>query len=80
MIQFDVKDDDANLVGSVMAQVGQSNYSMPINNLINGQTYSFSVCAVNRDGEGAEAVSPNAVPSGLPDAPAGLTTTNSAAN
>ncbi len=76
LIQFDVKDGDSNLVGSVMAVLGQSNYSMPINNLINGQTYTFSVCAVNRDGAGAEAVSPDAIPSGLPDAPSGLTLTN----
>jgi len=33
LIQFDVKDGNDNLVGSVMAHVGQSNYSMPINNL-----------------------------------------------
>jgi hypothetical protein len=76
VIQFDVTDGDANLVGSVMAVVGQPNYSMPISNLINGQTYAFSVCAVNRDGQGAEALSPNAVPSGLPDAPSGMTLTN----
>ena len=69
LIQFNVKDGNGNLVGSVMAHVGQSNYSMPISNLI-------SVCAVNRDGEGAAAVSPDAVPSGLPDAPVGLTLTN----
>ncbi|RYH13161.1 hypothetical protein EON65_36320 [archaeon] len=76
IIQFDVKDASSNLLGSVMAQVGVSNYSFPINNLINGQSYTFSVCAVNRDGEGDPAISAPAVPSGLPDAPSGLSITN----
>jgi titin len=76
IIQFDVKDANSNLLGSVMAHTGTSNYSFPINNLINGQSYTFSVCAVNRDGEGALATSAPAVPSGLPDAPSGLSITN----
>lgn len=63
-------------MGSVMAQVGTSNYSFPINNLINRQSYIFNVCAVNRDGEDAAATSAPAVPSGLPDAPSGLSITN----
>jgi hypothetical protein len=77
IIQFDVKDAIGNLLGSVMAHVATHDYSFPINKLINGQSYTFSVCAVNRDGEGAPATSDPAVPSGLPDAPTGLAATNS---
>ena len=77
LIQFDITDGDFNLVGSVMAVVGQANYSMPISNLINGQIYAFSVCAVNRDGAGADSLSLDAIPSGLPDIPFGLAAGNS---
>eukprot|EP00981_Chlorochromonas_danica_P013195 scaffold5965_cov109-Ochromonas_danica.AAC.1 len=59
-----------------MAHAGTSNYSFPINNLINGQSYTFSVCAANRDGQGAAATSASVYPSGLPDAPTGLVITN----
>lgn len=59
-----------------MSQLGVPDYNFPINNLINGESYSFSVCAVNRDGEGAPATSAPAVPSGLPDAPSGLSIAN----
>lgn len=76
ILQFDIRDDDGNLLGSVMAHVATHDYSFPINDLINGESYTFSVCAVNRDGAGAPATSAPASPSGLPDAPSGLSITN----
>jgi hypothetical protein len=76
IIQFDIRDGDNNLLGSVMASNGTSHYSYVINNLINGQSYSFNVSAENRDGEGSSASSTSEIPSGLPDAPSGLIVDN----
>jgi titin len=76
IIQFDIRDGDNNLLGSVMASNGTSHYSYVINNLINGQSYSFNVSAENRDGEGSSASSTSEIPSGLPDAPSGLIVEN----
>jgi titin len=56
---------------------GASSYSLTILNLTNGQSYTFRISSVNRDGEGSYATSASAQPSGLPDAPTGLAIVNS---
>ena len=48
-----------------------------IDELVNGQDYSFKVSSENRDGEGSRATSASAVPSGLPDAQENVVTVNS---
>jgi titin len=74
--QFNVRDVNGNLLGSVLAS-SASAYNLRIPNLINGQSYVFHISAENRDGEGSYASTPSAHPSGLPDAPTGLSVTNS---
>ncbi|MCE7735752.1 MAG: hypothetical protein GPJ54_12790 [Candidatus Heimdallarchaeota archaeon] len=43
--------------------------------LINGNTYSYTVSAINANGEGSESASDNATPSTTPGIPTGLTAT-----
>jgi titin len=79
IIQFHVRDSEGNLYDNVNAS-SAADYSLTIPNLVNGQSYTFRVSASNRDGEGAHATSDPASPSGLPDAPSGLSLTNSDAH
>ena len=74
--EFRVRNANGDLLGSVSASNATS-YSLPISNLINGQSYVFHIAAVNRDGEGSYASSASTHPSGLPDAPSGLSISNS---
>jgi titin len=76
ILEFRVRSSNGTLLGSVSAS-SASSYSLPISNLINGQSYVFRISAVNRDGEGSYAASSSTHPSGLPNAPAGLSVSNS---
>jgi titin len=67
---FDILNEAGDqVVGNVVSDLNNSNYSFVILNLINGQNYKFNVRAINRDGAGAMSLSPQGKPSGLPDAP-----------
>jgi titin len=74
--EFRVRDVSGNLLGTVSAS-SASTYNLVISNLVNGKPYVFRISAVNRDGEGSYTSSASTHPSGLPDAPAGLSVTNS---
>jgi len=57
------------LVGTVPAVLAQLQYSFVINGLTNGDSVTYTVKAVNRDGEGLSNISNTITVSGLPDAP-----------
>lgn len=70
--QFIVVDTADSAVKGVVTATGASDYSFTVANLVNGKPYTFRVRSENRDGLGSYSNSVQMAPSGLPDAPSGL--------